>query len=626
MAGTASANNAREKGFLCEVPRSPWAMLHEPICRACCNCEGISDAIDKAKRLRRSFENLQMALSADKQSPQEMVTVGVAQLNADVRRAGRTCTHAITRHMAIGVQVVAPRDVATNKHGFTILGNNFATRMQPVDVVAFPSSFAIHPKPMTHITDAMPTHNSLANQTFHSAKGDTHNTTTQRFAQIQGTLYILSRSPAFGIRFSKDHSLIGRLIAFGAVCRRDYKLKAYPIGSQTSFQSASGAGRQIYGEFRLSITGNLVNPKRHSSNESWGGDEERRRGGAEPNGSPQCTNGVPHSPTSGHCPAHSPNATHSSKLNSSTGSQPKMSMQYLIGHRPLEDNRFVQCPPHKFCFTNPRCIIKKQSVDVYYPSGMTECHSFTQCWAFMEQEISILEVLFNIITYTGAHVLTTNANLYAEDSPLKMAFSQQDYGNLQLDLQNADHRKFIVDLSFQLSECERLGHYLQLEKYHIERIQADYSNVTEQTYQLLRMSLSRMPNVTLGQLQHALKGLGVTGLALRIPVSEEWELRWDSVCVNDDDFVRNLGVKLQYRWKFIGRLLELDEQDLNGIEYCNCEDLGEQSYQMLLRWRKQCGNGATYGRLLTAIQSVFDHDSANICDAWVYAMEYLHDK
>jgi len=596
MAGTASANNAREKGFLCEVPRSPWAMLHEPICRACCNCEGISDAIDKAKRLRRSFENLQMALSTDKQSPQEMMTVGVAQLNADVRRAGRTCTYAITPHMAIawgGVQVVAPRDVATNKHGFTIPGNNFATRMQPVDVVAFPSSgtsipaFAIHPKPMTHITDAMPTDNSLACQTFHSAKGDTHNTTTQRFAQIQDTLYVLSRSPTLGIRrFLKN---------------------------------------------------NLINRKRHSSNESGGGDEERRTGGAEgtagqssprssPNGSPQCTNEVAHSPTSGHCPAHSPNATHSSKLNSSTGSQPIMSMQYLIGHRALEDSRFVQCPPHKFCFTNPRCIIKKQSVDVYYPSGMTECHSSTQCWAFMEQEIStILEVLFNIITYTGAHVLTTNANLYAEDCPLKMAFFQQDY-NLQLDLQNADHRKFIVDLSFQLPECERLGHYLQLEKYHIERIQADYSNVTEQTYQLLRMSLSRMPNVTLGQLQYALKGLGVTGLALRIPVSEEWELRWDSVCVNDDDFVRNLSVKLQYRWKFIGRLLELDEHDLNGIEYCNCEDLGEQSYQMLLRWRKQCGNGATYGRLLTAIQSVFDHDSANICDAWVYAMKYLHDK
>jgi len=130
-----------------------------------------------------------------------------------------------------------------------------------------------------------------------------------------------------------------------------------------------------------------------------------------------------------------------------------------------------------------------------------------------------------------------------------------------------------------------------------------------------------MRNVTLSQLQHALKGLGVTGLALCSLVSEERELTWDPVCVSDEEFVRSLGVKLQYRWKFIGRLLELDEQDLNGIEYCNCEDLGEQSYQMLLRWRKQCGNGATYGRLLTAIQSVFEHDPTNVSDAWVYAIQ-----
>jgi len=207
-----------------------------------------------------------------------------------------------------------------------------------------------------------------------------------------------------------------------------------------------------------------------------------------------------------------------------------------------------------------------------------------------------------------------------------MVFFQQDYGNLRLNLQDVDHQKFIVDLSFQLSKCERLGHLLQLEEYHIERIQADYSNVTEQAYQLLRTSLSRMPNVTLSQLQHALKSLGVTGLALRTLVSEERELTWDPVCVSDEEFVRNLGVKLQYRWKFIGRLLELHEQDLDGIEYCNHEDLGEQSYQMLLRWRKQCGNGATYGRLLTAIQSVFEHDSANTCDAWVYAIKYLQNK
>jgi hypothetical protein len=78
--------------------------------------------------------------------------------------------------------------------------------------------------------------------------------TTQRFAQIQQTLNDLSKSPPFRVRFSKDHSLTGRVIAFDAVCRgSDYELKVfveYPIGSGNVFQSASGAGRQMYGEFR----------------------------------------------------------------------------------------------------------------------------------------------------------------------------------------------------------------------------------------------------------------------------------------------------------------------------------------------------------------------------------------
>ena len=262
MAGTASPNtvtNTREKCFLCEVPRGPWAMLHdfsEPVCRACCNYEGIdhiSEVIDKARRLRRSFENFQTASSADKRSPHEMVTIGVTRPNVGVRQAAPT--YAVIPHMHSGkVQVVSPRDVATSKHhGFTIPGvsqPNFAPRMQPVSVAAVPSSgtsipaFAIHPAKQIQIADVMPSMPVMP----------THDTTTQRFAQIQDTLNVLSKSPPFRVRFSKDHSLIGRVIAFDAVCRgSDYELKVfieYPIGSQTVFQSASGAGRQMYGEFR----------------------------------------------------------------------------------------------------------------------------------------------------------------------------------------------------------------------------------------------------------------------------------------------------------------------------------------------------------------------------------------
>ena len=199
MAVTASPNsvNAREKCFLCEVPRGPWAMLHdfsEPVCRACCNYEGIdhiSEVIDKATRLRRSFENFQTAASAEKRSPHETVSVGVTRPNVSVRQAGPTYAHAVIPQMQSGkVQVEASRDVATSKQGFTIPGisqpNCSIARMQPISVAAVPSStsipaFAIHPKPI-HITDTISTTTQKIQDTLSDSGANAVETDTHVFA------------------------------------------------------------------------------------------------------------------------------------------------------------------------------------------------------------------------------------------------------------------------------------------------------------------------------------------------------------------------------------------------------------------------------------------------------------
>ena len=242
----------------------------EPICRACCNYEGIdriAEVIEKARQLRNSFErgghhhssqghnthhhhaHHHEGVNQIVRSPHHdmiglmpAVSAGATRHSVAAVRQQTSPAYAVIPARDGKVQVVACKDPAMTKSlGFSIPGISqvgFA-RMQPVSV-AVPSNIgpiptAFVPKP---VAETVPT----------------HDTTTQRFAQIQDTLNILSKAPPFRVRFSKDHSLVGRVIAFDAVCRgSDYELKVfieYPIGSQTVFQSASGAGRQMYGEFR----------------------------------------------------------------------------------------------------------------------------------------------------------------------------------------------------------------------------------------------------------------------------------------------------------------------------------------------------------------------------------------
>ena len=175
----------------------------EPVCRACCNYEGIgriSEVIDKARQLRRSFENSghsQVASSPDGHVRSEMMPVGVTRPNV-----GTAPAYAVVPSRDGKIQVVAPREVATTTahgSGFAIPGisqPNFAARMQSVSV-AIPSTGApiaafTHPKPI-HIADANVPTMSIA----------------QIYAQIQDTLNVLSESLPFRLRFSKDHSVIG---------------------------------------------------------------------------------------------------------------------------------------------------------------------------------------------------------------------------------------------------------------------------------------------------------------------------------------------------------------------------------------------------------------------------------
>lgn len=251
----------------------------EPVCRACCNYEGIDkirEVIEKAKAVKSKFET-QNGSHHHKQlsplqpepphvrSPHEQLVsfvpavVSRSPVVPSIATMPRPpATYMITGSRGDGkVHVVSPcREIpipsSKHHHGFPM-----PAMPQPgfMHRVAVQPSANGPPIPATYALQNIHHHGikPLQLPPDHNPVGMPHDS-SQRFAQIQDTLNTLSKSPPFHVRFSKDHSLIGRVIAFDAVCRgSDFELKVfieYPVGSQTVFQSASGAGRQMYGEFR----------------------------------------------------------------------------------------------------------------------------------------------------------------------------------------------------------------------------------------------------------------------------------------------------------------------------------------------------------------------------------------